>query len=88
MNIFKTKEGKIIIGQFPNFPIITSILLLITSRSNLFPEYIGGLELLAYIFLFIWAYLEVKDGVNLFRRILGIVVGIILTAYFLNYSYV
>ncbi len=72
--IFKTKGGKIVIWQFPNIPIIVwGVSLVIT---KIFNE--GTIHTLASTIsfgaIFTWAYLEIFQGVNYFRRALGIVV--------------
>jgi hypothetical protein len=70
--VFKTEEGKIVIGQFPNFPLIASITLIIfaslVNDQSLSETFIN----LGRAFLLVWAYLELTEGVNLFRKILGI----------------
>jgi hypothetical protein len=72
-------EGKIVIAQMPNLPlsvgIVASLLTLIvtTGKINL------GLELVAFGSLFTWAWQELFQGVNYFRRALGLIglVGLI-----------
>ena len=72
--IFRDSDGNIVIAQPPNLPIIisgmASILQLIFT-SNLINV---GLDLIAFGSLFTWAWLELFQGVNYFRRILGFVV--------------
>ncbi len=72
-------KGKIAIAQFPNLPIIFA---LVFSLLSFLPNLNNGLEnmfsFLASGFLFVWAYLEIFQGVNYFRRLLGIVVLIYL----------
>ena len=75
--IFKTKGGKIVIWQFPNIPIIVwGVSLVIT---KIFNE--GTIHTLASTIsfgaIFTWAYLEIFQGVNYFRRALGIVVLVV-----------
>ncbi|HSF75580.1 MAG TPA: hypothetical protein VLA84_17425 [Microcoleus sp.] len=71
---FRDSEGKIVIAQMPNLPlsvgIIASLLTLIftTGKVNL------GLELVAFGSLFTWAWEELFQGVNYFRRALGLIV--------------
>ena len=71
--IFKDKDGNIIIGQSPNLPIIIWLVALtLTKISD------GRLsDLFSYISfgaLFTWAYLEIFEGTNYFRRFLGVAV--------------
>ncbi len=75
---FRNSEGKIIIIQKPNLPIfiwtLASLLKLVftTGRINL------GLEAIAFASLFSWAWGELFEGVNYFRRGLGLLVIIAL----------
>jgi hypothetical protein len=79
-NFFRDKNGEIVIGQPPNLPIIiwlvASLLQLLfkTGQVNL------GLEILATGSLFVWAILELFQGVNYFRKTLGLIVLISLVA--------
>ncbi|MEZ2228949.1 hypothetical protein [Microcoleus sp.] len=71
---FRDSEGKITIAQPPNLPLIVWILasllklILTTGKVNL------GLEILAFGSLFTWAWEELFQGVNYFRRALGLIV--------------
>jgi hypothetical protein len=79
-DFFRDSNGKIVIGQPPNLPILiwggASILQLIfkTGQINF------GLDLLATGSLLVWAMLELFQGVNYFRRSLGAIVLISLLA--------
>ena len=72
--VFRDSEGKIVIAQPPNLPlivwIVASVLKLIvtTGKINL------GLDLVAFGSLFTWAWEELFQGVNYFRRALGLIV--------------
>ncbi|MEG4216277.1 hypothetical protein QUA27_12470 [Microcoleus sp. Pol14C6] len=78
---FRDSEGKIVIAQRPNLPlsvgIVTTLLTLIvtTGKINL------GLELVAFGSLFTWAWEELFQGVNYFRRALGLIVLVSLIAW-------
>jgi hypothetical protein len=71
---FRDSNGNIVIAQPPNLPIIvwgvTSLLKLIFTSGliNI------GLNLLAFGSLFTWAWEELFQGVNYFRRVLGFIV--------------
>lgn len=71
---FRDSEGNIVIAQPPNLPliiwIVASLLKLIvtTEKINL------GLDLVAFGTLFTWAWEELFQGVNYFRRALGLIV--------------
>ncbi|MCA9325128.1 hypothetical protein KDA23_03635 [Candidatus Saccharibacteria bacterium] len=82
MNFFRDKNGKVVLGQTPNVPIVGWALFRIVSWLTS-----GQLHrvsnLLATAFLFTWAYLELTDGVNYFRRTLGgIVLAYIIYGFF------
>ncbi|CAD5911198.1 hypothetical protein [Planktothrix agardhii] len=77
--VFRDSEGKIILAQMPNPPlivwIVASLLKIVftTGKINL------GLDIIAFGSLFTWAWEELFQGVNYFRRILGflVLVGLI-----------
>ncbi len=79
-NFFRDKNGEIVIAQPPNLPILIwgaaslSQLVFKTGQINF------GLDVLATGSLFVWAILELFQGVNYFRRTLGLVVLISLLA--------
>ena len=72
--VFRDREGKIVLAQMPNLPlivwIVASLLKMIftTGRINI------GLDVLAFGSLFTWAWEELFQGVNYFRRALGFLV--------------
>jgi hypothetical protein len=72
--VFRDSEGKIVIAQPPNLPLIVWIaasllkLVVTTGKINL------GLELVAFGSLFTWAWEELFQGVNYLRRALGLIV--------------
>ena len=72
--VFRDSEGKIVLAQMPNLPlivwIVASLLKMIftTGKINL------GLDIIAFGSLFTWAWSELFQGVNYFRRALGLFV--------------
>ncbi|MEI6442073.1 MAG: hypothetical protein WCO29_02805 [Nostocales cyanobacterium ELA583] len=72
--VFRDSEGKIVLAQMPNLTlivwIVASLLKIVftTGRINI------GLDLLAFGSLFTWAWEELFQGVNYFRRALGFLV--------------
>jgi hypothetical protein len=76
--LFRDSSGEIVIAQMPNLPIViwavASLLKIVykTGRINL------GLDILAFVSLFVWAIQELFQGVNYFRRGLGAIVTIAL----------
>ena len=71
--IFRDSEGNIVIAQPPNLPLIVGLvasllkLIVPTGEINL------ALELVAFGSLFTWAWEELFQGVNYFRRALGLI---------------
>jgi hypothetical protein len=78
--VFQDRDGKIVMAQMPNLPLVIWIAACLlqmtfsTGRLNM------GLELIAFGSLFTWAWEEIFQGVNYFRRALGLVVIIGLIA--------
>lgn len=82
---FRDNEGNIVVAQMPNLPlivwIVTSLLTLIFPSGKINTL----LDLVAYGSLFTWAWLELFQGVNYFRRALGLVVLVGLIVFKLQY---
>jgi quercetin dioxygenase-like cupin family protein len=87
--VFRDSEGKIVLAQMPNLPLIVWIvasllkILLTTGKINI------GLDVLAFGSLFTWAWEELFQGVNYFRRALGFLVlfGLIVSKIQLSWSF-
>ena len=77
---FKDSEGNIVIAQPPNLPLI--VWLAATSLEFIFTSgrIHTGLDLVAFGSLFTWAWEELFQGVNYFRRTLGLVVLVVAIA--------
>jgi hypothetical protein len=71
---FRDRDGKIVIAQIPNPPILVwlsaTLLQLFPASGNIH----SGLDAIAFGTLFTWAWQELFQGVNYFRRSLGLVV--------------
>lgn len=71
---WKDKHGKVVLWQNPNLPLWSW--LAATVLTHLLPY--GRLNFLAALVafgsIFTWAYLEIRHGVNYFRRSVGLVV--------------
>lgn len=71
---FRDSQGAVVIAQAPNLPlwawIISTLLKFVFTKGTLFE----GLDAIAFGSLFTWAWLELFDGVNYFRRALGAIV--------------
>lgn len=69
---FRDKKGDIVIAQPPNLPILTAIaatvLYLFSTNRDL--EHLFGA--IAFGTFFTWAWMELLQGVNYFRRTLGL----------------
>ncbi|MEG4286573.1 hypothetical protein QUB68_25925 [Microcoleus sp. A006_D1] len=77
--VFRDSEGNIVIAQPPNLPlivgIVSSLLKLLFTTGQIYLV----LDLVAFGALFTWAWEELFQGVNYFRRALGLIglVGLI-----------
>jgi hypothetical protein len=71
---FRDSQGTVIIVQPPNLPIwiwvAATSLKFVFTRGPVFE----GLDAIAFGSLFTWAWLELFEGVNYFRRALGAIV--------------
>jgi hypothetical protein len=70
--IFRDSDGNIVIAQMPNLPIIVWITASLLKLVFPTGEINTGLDALAFGSLFTWAWLELFQGVNYFRRALGL----------------
>ena len=71
---FRDNDGNIVIAQKPNLPILVW---LVATLLNLLPTndlIHTGAGVLAFGALFTWAWMELFQGVNYFRRTLGFIV--------------
>ncbi len=78
---FRDSDGNIVIAQMPNLPLLvwitaTLLKLILTSGKLILTSgnIHTGLDALAFGSLFTWAWQELFQGVNYFRRSLGLVV--------------
>ncbi len=71
---FRDSNGNVVIAQMPNLPILVwvaaTLLKLVFTSGNLH----SGLDAIAFGSLFTWAWQELFQGVNYFRRSLGLIV--------------
>lgn len=68
---FRTRKGKIVIGQKPNAPIIAYSCAKTAERVLPRGKLRDGAGLAADVSLTYWALLELFDGVNRFRKLMG-----------------
>lgn len=84
---FRDNEGNIVIAQPPNLPLLVgltaTVLKLIVTSGNIYT----GLDAVAFGSFFTWAWLELFEGVNYFRRVLGLLVllGVIASRFSNNF---
>lgn len=72
--LFKDVHGNVVTWQLPNIPIMGWAAFILLSYLFNDPSIKSHLEVVSKCFLFTWAYLELFQGVNYFRRILGLIV--------------
>jgi hypothetical protein len=72
--VFHDSEGKVVLAQMPNLPLISWILASLLQSVFTIGKIKLGLELIAFGCLFTWAWEELFQGVNYFRRGLGLLV--------------
>lgn len=81
---FKDKDGKVVLGQAPNWPLYGFIISKLIHTLPLSAPYKNGTDFLTSAFLFTWASLELVQGTNYFRRAIGVVALVILVgSYFM-----
>jgi hypothetical protein len=72
--LFADKSGKMVYGQMPNLPLIVWGVASLLSIVPWFASLHTVFETIAFGSLFTWAWLEIFDGANWFRRLLGVAV--------------
>jgi hypothetical protein len=75
-NFWRNKDGKIVVWQTPNIPLIgwvvfTILSLLVTGKTADVFSWLGLISLM------IWSLMEIVKGVDYFRRFLGLVVFVL-----------
>jgi hypothetical protein len=83
LDFFKDKQGRIVLFQAPNSPLICWFILVILDFfwSSNQPKIHYLFHMLRFGFIFTWAWLEITSGVNYFRRALGLLVLILAIFY-------
>lgn len=84
---FRDSQGEIVLAQMPNLPILVwlaaTLLNLIPTTGNIHT----GIDAIAFGSLFTWAWLELFEGINYFRRGLGFIVLLGAIAFRLSWSW-
>jgi hypothetical protein len=74
-NFFRDAQGRIVIAQWPNYPLLIAFFCFFLTRlSPPLLHNIGAWGLI--ISLLYWSFLEIVSGVNAWRRFLGAVVAL------------
>jgi len=83
---FHDRNGRIVLAQAPNLPLICW--LVVTLLKLVFPTGKIGTQLdaIAFGLLFTWAWEEIFQGVNYFRRTLGVIVLVVAIAGYVSRS--
>lgn len=74
---FKDKNGKVVVWQTPNIPLISWALFSVLARVVPSGAWQQLTSFVSFGFIFTWAWLEITEGSSYFRRTLGIVVLIV-----------
>ena len=69
---FRDQEGNIAIAQMPNLPILVGLAATLLHLVLPSGKLQAGIGLVGFGALFTWAWLELFEGVNYFRRALGL----------------
>ncbi|MDL2341965.1 MAG: hypothetical protein QFB87_02725 [Patescibacteria group bacterium] len=77
-HFFKDHQGRIVIWQWPNIPLYGWLAFKILSLPINKSPYKSGFDNVSKAFLFTWAFLEITQGVNYFRKLLGVIVMLVL----------
>jgi hypothetical protein len=73
-SLFKDAEGKVQIIQWPNLPLTTYLVAVILGKIFDQGTIHSVVRVVGFGALFTWAWLEIFQGVNYFRRFLGLIV--------------
>ena len=71
---FRDSEGKIVIAQPPNLPLLVWLAATLLNLAFTSGTIHTALDAIAFGTLFTWAWQELFQGVNYFRRSLGFIV--------------
>lgn len=77
---FRDRTGNIVIAQMPNLPLLVGLAAPLLHAILPSGRLQTGVDLVAFGALFTWAWQEIFDGVNYFRRALGLIVLVSLIA--------
>lgn len=81
---FRDSEGNIVIAQMPNLPLLVGLAATLLQFILPSGKIQTGAELVAFGALFTWSWQELFEGVNYFRRALGLIALVSIIALGLN----
>lgn len=79
-DFFRDKSGRLVLVQFPNAYILIWLGATLLRHFVHLTPLRTGLSIIATASLAWWAWLELTEGVNYFRRLLGLIVAIAVAA--------
>ena len=83
---FRTKDGDIVVAQQPNAPLLIFIVAGFFGVVSYHGFWHSLAQIIALISILVWGFLEIRSGVNRFRRLLGkialVSVVVVLILYF------
>jgi len=71
---WRDADGKVVLGQVPSLPLIGWLVFAVLAWISGAGHWRSAAGFISSAFLFTWAYLELTQGVNYFRRLVGLVV--------------
>lgn len=77
--LFQDKDGKVVIFQRANIPLIVWLMSMIIARLT-HGQTREHFQTLSFIAIITWALMEIFWGVNYFRRIIGLLVLLVVLA--------
>lgn len=84
-NFFRNKDGKLVIWQFPNPPLLIGLAFGLIAKIAQAGMLHTGSQATSTAAFFTWSYLELRYGESTFRRVLGaFVFAYIIASYFLK----
>jgi hypothetical protein len=78
---FRNDQGDLVIFQKPNLPILTAVTAILLKFIPLEGNFQSVVDVFAFGALFTWAWLELFQGVNYFRRSLGLLMLLAILAF-------
>ncbi|MEY9855890.1 hypothetical protein ABH935_001494 [Catenulispora sp. GAS73] len=80
MRFWRDADGRVVLAQWPNLPLIGWLVFAALAGISGGGHWRSAAEFVSSAFLFTWAYLELTQGVNYFRRLLGLAVLVVVVS--------